>query len=191
MKTLNIFLLLTILITPAIAEQNSSQKPSKDEVGIAPNCVVMPVGRVLLISGENFVGALKFLRNDERSDGIYSKYECFEHEKARFKKVRESEVSFKKSSDNRGGIFFHGSPTELAGPPLKLRDFSLFAHARGKDHSIIYFADARYRPDLKVRMAPTPWKAISEVNLSDPRIRWFGYDEKRERKIIPIDKIWD
>ncbi len=187
MKMSIFFLLLAILITAA----NAEQKLSKDEVGIASSCVVMPVGRVLLISRENFVGAVKFLQNDERSDGIYSKYEYFEYEKGRFKKVRESEVSLKKSSNNRGGIFFHGSPTELAGPPLKLRDFSLFAEAGGPDHATIYFANARYRPDLKVRMAPTPWKDISEVNLTDPRIRWFTYDKKESRKVIPIDKIWD
>jgi hypothetical protein len=40
-------------------------------------------------------------------------------------------------------------------------------------------------------MAPTPWKEIEEVNLYDPRVRWFTYDEKRERKIIPIERIWD
>jgi hypothetical protein len=176
-----------MLVTAAIAEQ----KPSKDEVGLASNCVVMPVGRVLLISRENFVAAVKFLRNEERSDGIYSKYEYFDYEKGRFKKVRESEISLKKSSNNKGGIFFHGSLNEVAGPPLKLRDFSLFAHAGELDHAIIYFANAQYRPDLKVRMAPTPWKDISEVNLSDPRIRWFAYDDKETWKIIPIDKIWN
>jgi len=40
-------------------------------------------------------------------------------------------------------------------------------------------------------MAPTPWPQIKEVKLSDPRIRWFGYDEKRKWKVIPIDNIWD
>ncbi len=186
MKALVIFLLLGMLITPVMAQQ----KLFKDGVGIVSICIVMPVGRVLLISKNNFVGAVIFLQNEERADATYSKYEYFEYEKNGFKKVREGEVSLKKTSSGKG-IFFHHGPNELAGPPLKLRDFSLFAEAAGADHATVYFSDERNKPDLKVRMAPTPWKDFMEVNLTDPRIRWFAYEKKESRKIIPIDKIWD
>ena len=87
MKTLIIIMLLAIA-TPVIAQQ----KLFKDGVGIASICVVMPVGRVLLIGRDNFVGAVKFLHNEERPDGTYSKYEYFEYEKGGFKKVGEGEV---------------------------------------------------------------------------------------------------
>jgi hypothetical protein len=40
-------------------------------------------------------------------------------------------------------------------------------------------------------MAPTPWTEIGEVKLSDPRIRWFAYDDKESWKVIPIEKLWD
>lgn len=186
MKIFMVSLLLGMLITPVMAQQ----RLFKGGVEIVSTCIVMPVGRVLLISRNNFLGAVKFLQNEERSDGTYSKYEYFEYEKDKFKKVREGEVSLKTTSSGKG-IFFHHGPNELAGPPLKLRDFSLFAHAGGKDHSTIYFANAQNKPDVKVRMAPTPWKDISEVNLRDPRIRWFAYSDKESRKVIPIDKIWD
>ncbi len=183
---LMVFLLLALLTTPVMAQQSLF----KDGVGIVSICIVMPVDRVLLISRDNFMGAVKFLQNEERPDGTYSKYEYFEYEKSGFRKVREGEVSLKKPSSGKG-IFFHQSPNKLAGPPLKLRDFSLFAEAAGVDHATVYFSNARNKPDLKVRMAPTPWKDISEVNLTDPRIRWFAYDDKEKRKVVPIDKIWD
>jgi hypothetical protein len=185
MKTLIITMLLAIA-TPVIAQQ----KLFKDGVGIASICVVMPVGRVLLIGRDNFVGAVKFLHNEERPDGTYSKYEYFEFERVGFKKIGEGEVVLKKPPSGKG-IFLHGSPDKLAGPPLKLRNFSLFAAAGGRDHSTVYFRSATNKPDLKVRMAPTPWKDISEANLTDSRIRWFTYDDKESWKVIPIDKIWD
>jgi len=185
MNMFMVFLLFAILITPVMAEQSLF----KDGVRIDSDCIVMPLGRVLLISRDNFMGAVRFLHTEERSDGTYTKYEYFEYEKGGARKVREGELSFKPSSGK--GIFFHESPNKLAGPPLKLRDFSLFAEAGGTDHSTVYFSDARNKPDLKVRMAPTPWKDISEVNLTNPRIRWFAYDDKESRKVIPIDKIWD
>lgn len=186
MKTLIVFVLLTILITPVMTQE----RLFKDGVGIVSICIVMPVGRVLLISRDNFMGAVKFLQNEERPDGIYSNYEYFEYEKSGFRKVREGKVLLKKPSSGKG-IFFHHGPNEMAGPPLKLKNFSLFAHAAGTDHATVYFSDARDKPDLKVRMAPTPWRDISEVNLTDPRIRWFAYDNKESRKVIPIDKFWD
>ena len=186
MKMLITFSLLAILIAPVMAQQ----RLSKDDAQIVSIYIVMPVGRVLLISRDNFRGAVKFLQNEERPDGTYSKYEYFEYEKGGFRKVNEGEVLLKKPSSGKG-IFFHHGPNELVGPPLKLKNFSLFAHAAGTDHAAVYFSNARNKPDLKVRMAPTPWKDIAQVNLTDPRIRWFAYDEKESRKVIPIDKIWD
>ncbi len=191
MKMLPIFLLqLTVIATSVMAQQ----KMFRDDVGIASNCIVMPVGRVLLISRDSYIGAVKFLLNEERPDGKYSKYEYFEHEKGGFSKMREGEVSFKKPSTGfwaklKGFLSFHENPFKLAGPPLKLRNFSLYAFA-GAEHSTVYFWSAPNVPDLKVRMAPTPWKEIEEVKLSDPRIRWFSYDDKESWKVVPIDKLW-
>lgn len=187
-----IFLLqLTVISTSVMAKE----KMFRDGVGIASVCVVMPVGRVLLIGRDNFVGGVKFLHNEERPDGTYSKYEYFEYEKDGFRKVREGEVSLKKPSSGfwaelKGFLSFHENPFKMAGPPLNLRNFSLLA-AAGKEHSTVYFWSAPNVPDLRVRMAPTPWKEVGEVKLSDPRIRWFVYDDKESWKVIPIDKIWD
>jgi len=180
-------LILTMLLAIA-APVMAREKIFKDGVGIASDCLVMPVGRVLLIGRDNFVEAVKFLQNEERPDGSrYSKYEYFEYENG-FKKIGEGEISFKPSSGK--GIFFHESPYKLGGP-LKLRNFSLFAVAGGKEHSTVYFWSKPNKVDHKVRMAPTPWKEIGEVNLSDPRIKWFSYDKEGEWKVIPIEKIWD
>ncbi len=178
-----VFLMLVILITPVMAEQNLFE----DGLRIDSDCIVMPLGRVLLISRGSFMGAVRFLHTEKRPDGIYTKYEYFEYEESGFSKVRQGELSFKPSSGK--GIFFHESPYKLGGP-LRLRNFSLFT-VGGKDHSNIYFWSAPNKPDLKVRMAPTPWKDISEVNLTDSRIRWFAYDNKESRKVIQIDKIWE
>ena len=84
------------------------------------------------------------------------------------------------------GLFLH-RPT---GDVIKFGSFSLFSVPKGKDHGVICFLSP-IQVDLEVRLAPTPWKEIGQVNLSDPRIKWYAYDEKREWRVIPIDKIWD
>ncbi len=197
MKILSIFLLpLIIISTPVIAQQKLvRERLFRDGVGIASECVVMPVGRVLLISRDDFIGAVKFFPNEERPDGTYSKYECFEYERLQFRMLREGEVSFRKSSSGfwakmKGFLSFHENPFKMAGPPLKFNNFSLFAVAGGGEHSTVYFWSAPNVPDLKVRMAPTPWREIEEIDLSDPRIKWFGYDDKESWNVIAIDKLW-
>jgi hypothetical protein len=41
----------------------------RDGVGIDSDCVVMPVGMVILIGRLRFFGGIKFLHNEERADG--------------------------------------------------------------------------------------------------------------------------
>jgi hypothetical protein len=188
MKTLIIVIMLAIT-TPVAAQQ----KPVRQEmftngVGIGLDCVVMPFGRILLIGRDNFVGGLKFLHSEERRDGRYSQYEFFEYEKGGFRKTRIGEVSFKVPSSK--GFFFHKSPNTL-GAPFKLKNFTLYLIAGGREHFTVYFWSRANKVDLRARMAPTPWEEIGEVDLSDARIRWLGYDEKRKWKVIPIQEIWN
>jgi hypothetical protein len=43
--------------------------------------------------------------------------------------------------------------------------------------------------DHGIELAPTRWSAINEVNVSDPRLRWFRYDEKRKETYIPREDL--
>lgn len=163
-----------------------------DEVSIDGQAVVMPVGRILLVSRGNFAGAVKFLHNEQRKDGVNSKYIYFEYENGAFRKKREG-VIFRKISKqsfwyNLRTFIFHDIPSS---DKIKFRSFELTADAADDFHSTVCFWDAAAKPDVHVRLAPTPWKEVEEVNLLDPRIRWFGHDKKRERMVVPIEKIWD
>jgi hypothetical protein len=42
----------------------------------------------------------------------------------------------------------------------------------------------------KNELAPTPWTSIKEVNVHDPRIRWYKKDSNRKRLSGPIDQLW-
>lgn len=43
----------------------------------------------------------------------------------------------------------------------------------------------------KYELAPTPWTTIKEVNIKDPRVRWYKKNEVKERVSIPVDELWD
>jgi hypothetical protein len=128
---------------------------------------------------------------------MYSKYEYFEcvKEKGGFIKMRDGVVSLREQPRGfwaklKGFLSFHDSPFRYA-DKIEFNKFELFAHAGDEYHSSVYFWNRPNEVDPKVRLAPTLWKGIEEVKLSDPRIRWFVYDEKRKWKVIPIDRLWE
>jgi hypothetical protein len=38
-------------------------------------------------------------------------------------------------------------------------------------------------------LAPTGWTAVSQVNVFDPRLKWYGYAEARQRATVPIPRL--
>lgn len=45
------------------------------------------------------------------------------------------------------------------------------------------------RRDSVMRIAPTSWKAIEEIDLSNNELSWYSYDEGRKRVLISIAKL--
>jgi hypothetical protein len=166
-----------------------------DEVSVDGQAVVMPVGRLLLVGKDSFVGAVKFLHNEERKEGVYSKYESFEYENGAFRKIREGVISRKIPPREKWWyklrtFLFHDIPSSFA-DKLTFKSFELYAIAADEFHSTVCFWDKAAKPDVNVRLAPTPWKEISEVNLKDQKLRWFMHDNNRQRMVVHIDKLWD
>jgi hypothetical protein len=191
MKTL-LVVMSAVLAIPLAAR--AEQEFSRGDVEISASCVVIPTGRILLVARDAVRGAVIFQKAEERPEGFFSKYESFRIQKEGIRKLGDGEVEFKRVSSK--GFIFHKGISDALGPPLKLDNFSLCASPAGPkhelmEHAIVYFWSKPFEVDQKVSLAPTPWKEIGEVNLFDPRIRWFSYDEKRKPSIIPIDKIWD
>lgn len=45
--------------------------------------------------------------------------------------------------------------------------------------------------DYGIELAPTKWTDISQVDVFDPRLIWYRYDENRKDLNIPVDKLWE
>jgi hypothetical protein len=165
-----------------------------DELILEAEAIVMPVGRILLISRNDFLGGLKFIKNEERPEGMVSKYEYFDCQKGGFKKQREGEISYRKIEWNWWNtikfkyLAVHPNPFDYA-DKLEFGKFELFTSV-GSTHSTVFFWSKARVIDKVARLAPTPWRDISEVNLNEKRIQWFKHDETRKKRIIQIDKLW-
>jgi len=190
-------IIVLIIVCSLFFSERDVTAMTAEDISVDGTAVVMPVGRVLLIKKNEYLAAIKFVRNEIREDGVSSKYEYYEYEKGAFLRKKDDlilrKVPKKTFWYNLTSFFFHGV---AVGPSrLKLSSFILCIDAADESHSTVYFWGGdcyrEAKPDQKVQLAPTPLMNISQVDVNNEKIRWFGYKEQNERIIIPIDKIWD
>ncbi len=55
---------------------------------------------------------------------------------------------------------------------------------------ISFYGENQKEGDYGIEMSPTKWTDISEVNVYDPRLKWYRYDPKRTNVEIPVEDLW-
>lgn len=217
-KTLSIITILLLVTTfpgESIAGRYGFLEPGDNEVAISYCCVEIPLKRILLIRKDEYYYALKFTRNwteaDEKEkkelDEHYVSKGIINDEKAsKFynKKYAAYEVYYQKdgSADFSKNNILKKENTASWFPPKG--PFRPFIYNSGDVHVkcgpfklsweykniVCGVPSGKDCGEYGFELAPTPWTDIKDVNAKDPRIKWYRYDEKRERVVIPIDKLW-
>jgi hypothetical protein len=190
-------------------------KVKSDEVVIDSGGIEIPLGYILLIRKDDHCCALKFKRNwtevDEERKGKFESYvargimdaesakDAYEKRYSAYVVYYQGDGSADFSRNNVVKQEHVSSWLPLKGP------FRPFIYQPGDAHVIcgsfklvwVYKTGVSFIPtgkglgDYGIALAPTPWTDISEVNVRDPRIKWYRYDEQRKRINIPIDKLWE
>lgn len=174
--------------------------PGPDEVHIAEIGIIMPLEKILLVRKGLEYGAIKFTKvwseNTSEVGSIfvargsdeYAIYESyyqgdssgdFSKSNVQFK---SDKLSFPKPR-GIGRLAFSFGNKEIKCGPIKLEWF-------GKG-SVYFFREGQKEGDYGIELAPTKWTDITQVNVFDPRLKWYRYDDKRKRVNIPVDKLWD
>lgn len=167
--------------------------PVMDDVRIVFSGVYMPMGRFPLIRKKDEICTLKFTRFWIEKQG-------------KEKEQYASYISYYQN-DGSGNFLSHNVKiTEGQASHLPLRGWSKFFWQPGKTYlkcgplklawmyyGFVCACEKRgYPGDCEIELAPTPWENITEVNVSDNRIKWYRYDKNRKTIDIPvIDKLWD
>ncbi len=175
-----------------------------DSVLVANTAVGTPLGRILLIRKGPTCCALKFTEfwaaktEKDRYKGKdwwnYARYETWYQGDGtgdfskRNVEVKEDEVhEARHFAIGRLVLGFGGDRGQVQCGPIKLL---------WTQNGIVCFyrlgmsTSPERIKEYGIELAPTPWKDISEVDLHDPRITWYVYDDARERTDIPIDRLW-
>lgn len=164
-------------------------KPNCNEVHIGKTAIVMPSGRILIVRHDTRYCAIKFTKfwTGNTKDDFYANYEsyCQEDNSSDFSKnnvlLNKEKLSF---PTPRGIGRFSFS---LGNKEINCGSIKLFWSGDGAVH---FYGLNQKQGDYGIELAPTPWTDISQVNVSDPRVKWYRYDDGRRRENIPIDELW-
>ncbi len=181
---------ITVPISWSIAGMHNYLEPKDNEVFIGHACIEVPLGRMLLIRKDLHYCTLKFARLWTEKDGKekYAAYEVYYQGDGTGDFLNKNVIV----SENRV------SELPLRGP------FRPFIYQPGNSHvqcgpfrlgweykkKVCFIPSGKGLGDFGFELAPTPWTNIKDVNTKDPRVKWYRYDEKRERIFVPIDKLW-
>ncbi len=198
-KTINtgiLFCLIAAFVTGGngmeATERRQDLGSPSEYVIVSPNAIIMPLGRILLIRRDSDYGAIKFTKfwTGKTEDDLYATYESYYQDdktgdfaNKNVKFTKEELRSPKPIFSLFGHPFAFGIKEEIKCGPIRL-----WWVGRG---TVCFFKRSQRQGDYSIELAPTKWTDISHVNVSDPRLKWYRYDEKRKNIKIPLDRLWD
>lgn len=161
-----------------------------NDVGIAPNAIRVPLGSILLARREQDYCVIKFNKFwiGETQDDEFATYESYSQED-KTGDFTNKNVKFKQGELSRprlrgiGRLSFSFGSTDIQCGPFKL-----FWSGKGW---VYFFNSNQKQGDYGIELAPTKWTHISQVNVFDLRLKWYRYDENRQRVKFPVDQLWD
>jgi len=172
------------------SDKENQYVASANEIIVTPVAVKMPVGRVLIVRKNLEYCVLKFTKiwAGKTEEDWYASYESYYQgdKTGDFSKTSVQLRKYELSSPRPHGIgrlaFSFGDKDVKCGP-LKLFWFG--------QSWVYFFSNGQKEGDYGIELAPTKWTDISQVNVFDPRLKWYRYDAKRQDIKIPIDRLWD
>lgn len=193
------------------------QKPNPDEVGFYFRGISLPLNRIILIRKDKRYCALKFVSAWIEMDEERLKLRADDIKKGGIIAETAREAAEKKYAAYKSYYHKDGIPVftsegiqqkEGTASLLPLRGpFRPFVYQPGNGCvecgefkllwayktfvSFIPLGKSSSMRDYGIELAPTPWTEIKEINIKDPRIRWYRYDETRKKTFISIDKLWE
>jgi hypothetical protein len=206
-----LFIILFCLLVYAQTEDSSAfaladffcdvGQPGQNEVHIGALYIFMPLGRIILVRNNQDYCAIKFSKwwseNLSRQPSIFVSTGCDEYA------MYESYYINDKSSDSTNNNW-QIKKAKLSLPKPRGIGRLAFSFADndikcgninvswgGDGTTVCFLKSCHNSGDDNNEFAPTPWTDIKEVNLSDPRIKWFRVDNTRKLFNIPIDKLWE
>jgi hypothetical protein len=183
MKLTLLFLFLFLAFSPLYAES--------DEVKIDSRAIILPLNRFLLIQRGDYLGMVIFVSYEKNEQGDITRYRSYKHTREGWREEENGTIGIRSLTWWQRVLGALGSHTSVISriKPLELKGLTLLAHPTldGKQ-AVIYFGLSVDHQDPTVKLAPTPWRTIQEVNLKDARLKWYSSGSPEQK--TKIDELW-
>jgi hypothetical protein len=184
------FIMISIIVNnkcSLISPKTNSYTPLKDEVIIFSGGIRFPIGRIFLIKKKSEIYAAKFTQvwNGKLNEDWYAEYIVYSGDFINKKlKQKTNELSTFRPRGIGRFAFNLGDNSFRCGQIKLLWD--------GPTMVCFYELGQYQYPSDYSELAPTIWKEISEVDIKEPRIKWYRYNNEIMGGIrIPIDQLWE
>jgi hypothetical protein len=181
-------------------ERVASEARARGTVSIGPNAIGPALGYLLLIRRGKDLCAIRFTEFHAGDDidldakwtapwpTVYATYDWYYQGDGSGDLTRSTARSGQGALEERPSVGLRGMGHAMARGNLEVlcgpfRLIWLYPRAVG-------FA-ATWNDKGTVELAPTPWRQPSEVNLQEPRLQWYRYDDNRPRTSKPVEKLWE
>lgn len=162
---------------------------------IAPTAAASPIGYLILIRRDRGVCATRFTKfhrgNDAQTPSVFSSGEQSQYAEYEWHYLKDQSKDFSGSEIQSG----HGVASYTA--PYGIGRFTIGGYGARYIQCGPYRVSWYYPTTLGFKsgstvyeLAPTKWKELSEIDIRDPRIKWYGYDENRPDINVPVDQLW-
>ena len=166
-----------------------TEPPKPNEVHIGKTAIVMPLERIILVRRESEYCAIKFTKfwNGRTNEDYFAEYEsyCKIDNTKEFAnnniQVKKGKLSFPKPRGIGRLAFSFGNKE------IKCGTITLFWSGLGAVH---FYRQGQEQGDYGIELAPTKWTDISQINITESRLKWYRFDNNRKRVNIPVDKLW-
>ena len=183
--------------------QKDSDQTKGDTITIKYYSIGIPLGLVALVRCESKYYAIKFssLQKGKMAAEAFAKYEFYILKNITKDglidnySLQKSKLSFLQPLEIPT-IIGHGFRLPRGNPIIKSRSIKIQCYADDQKPSM-FFSTTHYRDVLKepevynIEIALTKWSEISQVNVFDKRLKWFGRDRTGKRaETILVSDIW-
>jgi hypothetical protein len=161
-----------------------------NEMLIAFDGIGMPLGKILLIRKDNQFCAVKFTKfwTENNRTEKYALYEAY-HPKDGTTDFSETNLQI---SERKASYLIPRGPfrpllKQYGHPRVDCGSLRLIWNYKG----YVAMNEGYESKDEGIELAPTLWTSLSEINLSDSRLMWYKYDERRGNGYrFPVDRLW-
>jgi len=150
----------------------------------------MPIGKYLLIrKGSDYciIKFTKFWIGDTENDQFAEYESYYQDDKTGYFSNKNVQYRKDKLDRHKPTWSIFGHPMTTGNRNTRCGPIELFWSGRG---SVYFHKLGQHQKDYGIEMAPTPWKHIAQIDVFNPHIKWYRYNESRDCSNILIDKIW-